>query len=143
MSIAIENRYLPALIPFLSGMPLVGAQSRARSKLLGMVTLAFEGLALAERELVTEYATLAEDGQPIISEDSTFTLANPETAIEYVAAREELMGERTILTGDTYQGHYQALQTLLAEYTQPLTGDDAAVYDHLCDAIDQAISEQP
>ncbi len=143
MSVAIENRYLPALIPFLAGMPLAGAQSRARSKLLGMVTLAFEGLALAERELVAEYATLDEDGAPIIAEDSTFTLANPEAANEYVAAREELMGERTILTGDTYQGHYQALQTLLAEYTQPLTGDDAAVYDHLCDAIDQAVSEQP
>ena len=57
MSIALENRYLPPLIPFLENMPLTGAQSRARSKLLGMVTLAFQGLALAERELVTEYAT--------------------------------------------------------------------------------------
>ena len=143
MPVAIENRYLPALIPFLAGMPLVGAQSRARSKLLGMVTLAFEGLALAERELVAEYATLGEDGEPIIAEDSTFTLANPDAASEYVAAREELMGERTILTGDTYQGHFQALQTLLADYDQPLTGNNAAVYDHLCDAVDQAVSEQP
>lgn len=143
MSIALENRYLPPLIPFLENMPLTGAQSRARSKLLGMVTLAFQGLALAERELVTEYATCDEDGQPIIAEDSTFTLVNHDRASEYVAAREELMSEGTILTGDTYQGHFQALQTLLAEYTQPLTGDEAAIYDHLCDAIDEAIGEQP
>lgn len=143
MAIAIENRYLPPLIPFLENMPLAGAQSRARSKLLGMMTLAFQGLALAERELVTEYATLDENGQPVIGEDSTFTLVNPERANEYVAAREELMSERTILTGDTYEGHYLALQTLLTEYAEPLTGDDASVYDHLCDAIDQAVSEQP
>ncbi|MEW6903269.1 DUF1617 family protein [Trueperella pyogenes] len=143
MAIAIENRYLPPLIPFLENMPLAGAQSRARSKLLGMVTLAFQGLALAERELVTEYATCDENGQPIIGEDSTFTLQNPESADAYVAAREELMSERTILTGDTYEGHYLALQTLLTEYAEPLTGDDASVYDHLCDAIDQAVSEKP
>mgnify|MGYP003511085569 FL=1 len=143
MSIALENRYLPPLIPFLENMPLTGAQSRARSKLLGMVTLAFQGLALAERELVTEYATCDENGQPVIGEDSTFTLVNPDRANEYVAAREELMSERTILTGDTYEGHYLALQTLLTEYAEPLTGDDASVYDHLCDAIDEAIGEQP
>lgn len=143
MAIAIENRYLPPLIPFLENMPLAGAQSRARSKLLGMVTLAFQGLSLAERELVTEYATLDENGQPVIGEDSTFTLVNPDRANEYVAAREELMSERTILTGDTYEGHYLALQTLLTEYAVPLTGDDASVYDHLCDAIDQAVSELP
>lgn len=142
MPIAIENRYLPPLIPFLENMPLAGANSRARSKLLGMVTLAYQGLALAERELVTEYATLDEEGQPVIGEDSTFALADPGSAEAYVAAREELMRERTILTGDTYQGHYEALQALLGEYAQPLTGDDAAVYDHLCDAIDHAVSEQ-
>lgn len=142
MTLLIENRYLPALIPFLESMKLAGAHSRARSKLLTMALTAYGQLAVSEKELASEYAVLGVDGQPVIDEDGVFELKNPDEAPAYLAAREELLSESAVLDGSTYAEHLSQLNELLGSYSVELSGDDAAVYDHLYDAVEAALTRE-
>lgn len=138
----IENRYLPVLVPFLEGMKLAGAQSRARSKLLNMAVAAYKALGESELELVKEYAVCDNTGQPVLAEDGSFELKNPEQSAAYFTAREQLLAEASELNGATYKEHLPQLQSLLADYQEVLSGDEAAVYDHLCDMVDQALKDK-
>lgn len=138
----IENRYLPALIPFLESMKLAGVHSRARSKLLAMALAAYQQLALSEKELVAEYAVLDTHGQPVIDEEGVFELKDPDEAAAYLAAREELLSESAVLDGPTYAEHLTQLSELLGSYGVELSGDDAAVYDHLCDTVEAALKRK-
>lgn len=140
--IHIENRYLPALIPFLQSMKLAGAASRARSKLLAMALTAFQDLAASEQELVSEYAVLDEQGQPVIAEDGSFDLNDPTMVSHYLTEREALLAEQAHLSGPTYSEHLAQLQNLLTTYPVELAGDEAEVYDRLCDAVEAALSEK-
>ncbi|AWG03440.1 DUF1617 family protein [Trueperella pyogenes] len=136
--IQVQNRYLPTLIPFLEGMKLAGTASRARSKLLSLVIDAYSALAISERELVKEHAVLNEKGEPHIAEDGTFELKDPQLADDYLTAREALISEHAILT-PAYAEHPAQLLELLENYTVELSGDEAAVYDHLYDQILKAV----
>ncbi len=140
--IRIENRYLPPLIPFLQSMKLAGAASRARSKLLAMALTAFQDLAASEQELVTEYAVLDEQGRPVIAEDGSFDLKDPALVSQYLTEREALLAEQAHLSGPTYSEHLSQLQNLLASYPVELTGDEAEVYDRLCDAVEAALASK-
>lgn len=139
MSLAIENVHLIPLITFLEGLPLRTSASRARTRLVAALQQAAEHLAVAEHALVAEYAVVGEDGQPLISEDGSFTLANPETAPEFLAERTTLLGEKTIL-GDipAYEGHLEQLTELLTNLDKDLSGQDALIYDALLCAIEEA-----
>lgn len=136
--IQVQNRYLPTLIKFLEGMKLAGAQSRARSKLLAKIVDAYTDLAVSERELVKEYALLNEQGEPEIDAEGTFQLSDPNLAAEYVAARDALVAEHAVIA-PAYAEHPTQLLELLTGYEVELSGDDAAVYDHLFDAVEQAV----
>lgn len=138
--IKIQNRYLPTLIQFLETMKLAGAQSRARSKLLGKVVDAYTELAVSERELVKEYAELNSKGEPEIESEGTFQLKDPELAGDYLAARDALVAEHAVIT-PAYAEHAAQLLKLLDGYEATLSGDEAAVYDHLFDAVSEAVKQ--
>ena len=140
MIIKIQHRYLPSLIQFLEGMKLAGAKSRARSKLLARVIDAYTELAISERELVKEYAELDAKGEPQIDEDGTFQLKDPSLAGDYIKARDALVAEHALIT-PAYAEHPVQLLELLDGYEVELSGDEAAVYDHLYDAINEVVKQ--
>ncbi|MDU1522544.1 MAG: hypothetical protein E6905_08840, partial [Actinomyces sp.] len=75
MKIKIANQHLQPVAELLAGMPLKAAQSRARSKLLTLVKEAIARFGEDEYDLVTQFATLDDQGRPVFADDGTFVLA--------------------------------------------------------------------
>jgi hypothetical protein len=136
MKLKLENRYVALLVPFLQGMRLKGAQSRARSKLLNLAIEAYGSLHESELELLREFAVLGEDGEPVMDEDGGFTLKDGR-AREYLAERGRLFSEVAEIEGGTYASHLAAMREVLLGYDGEMSGDDAALYDALMDAFEE------
>ena len=140
MKIQLQNQYLIPLIPFLKEMKLKGERSRARSKFLALAMEAFAALHESELELLREYAVLDADGNPKVTGDGTdgdrFTLRDAAAAREYMAEREKLFTEVAEIEGGTYTEHLALMRQILADYDEELDGENAALYDALCDAFD-------
>ena len=141
MRIKLENQYLIPLIPFLQGMKLKGERSRARSKFLALATEAYAALHESELELLKDYAVLDEAGNPKPAAgkgEGSFTLRDAQAAREYRAEHDKLFTEIAEIEGGTYTAHLDLMRQILAEYDEELNGDNAALYDALCDAFDAA-----
>ena len=140
MRIQLKNHHLIPLIPFLRGMKLKGERSRARSKFLALAMEAFTALHESEVELLKEYAVLDGNGNPQPSGDSSpdgerFTLRDAAAAREYHAERDKLFDEMAEIEGGTYTAHLDLMRQILADYDEDLDGENAALYDALCDAF--------
>lgn len=136
MSIIITNRYLPAICELLTRLPLAGAASRARSKVLAMATLAAQSLAESEMELACEHAICDTAGTPQVDEDGHIRFATPQQAAAFIQARSVLLAERAELTGPSYTTMAHTLYEALTVLTEPISGEQAEAYDHLCDALE-------
>lgn len=137
MNITLTNKYVQPAIQLLDGMKLAGAASRARTRLLNLLTPHVEALQQAEYQLVTEHAICADDGQPVISEDGSFTLKDPDHAAAYVKERDALFDEVAQVEGGTYEGHRQACIDFLNNYDGQLAGEQAEAYDALLTALEK------
>ena len=135
MKIMLANQYLQPIADLLTNMPLKAAQSRARSKLLTLVKEAIARFGEDEYDLVTQFATLDENGRPIFADDGTFVLADPDKASEFLEARQNLLTSVAEVSGPTYDGHDKDVKTLLDGYDGELSGEAAEAYDVLYDAI--------
>ena len=139
MKIKLQNQYIITLIPFLQGLKLKGERSRARSKFLSLAMESYYSLHESEVELLKEYAELDESGEPKQGE-SGFTLKQ-ETAMEYLVERDKLFTEVAEIEGGTYTSHLELMRQILADYDEELDGDNAALYDALCDAFEGVKSD--
>jgi hypothetical protein len=137
MHIKLQNKHLVPLIPFLQGMKLKGEQSRARSKFLALAMEAYAALHESELELLKEYAVPDGEGNPKITADGGFTLKNG-NAGEYLTERDKLFNEVAEIEGGTYTAHLSLMKRILTEYGEDLDGENAALYDALCDAFEEA-----
>ena len=137
MRILLKNHHLVTLIPFLQGMKLKGERSRARSKFLTLALEAYNALHESETELLKDYAELDGKGDPVTAEDGGFILKR-ESAKECLAEREKLFNEVAEIEGGTYWGHFAMMRKILSEYDEELDGDNAALYDALCDAFEES-----
>ena len=135
MKIMLADQYLQPIADLLTNMPLKAAQSRARSKLLALVKEAIARFGEDEYDLVTQFATLDENGRPIFADDGTFVLANPDKASEFLDARQALLASVAEVSGPTYDGHEADIRQLLDGYEGELSGVAAEAYDVLYDAI--------
>ena len=136
MRICLKNHYIVPLIPFLQGMKLKGERSRARSKFLPLAMERYAALHESEVELLKEYAVLDADGNPKATEDGGYTLKES-TAGEYRIERNKLFNEVAEIEGGTYTEHLTLMRRILTEYDEELEGENAALYDALCDAFEE------
>ena len=137
MQIKLRNHYLVPLIPFLQGMKLKGERSRARSKFLALATAAYASLHESELELVKEYAELDAGGNPQTDEKGGFSLREDAAIHEYLVERDKLFNEVAEIEGGTYTAHLALMRQILTEYDEDLDGENAALYDALCDAFEE------
>ena len=136
MRIQLTNHYLVPLIPFLKGMKLKGERSRARSKFLALAMEAYAALHESEVELLRDYAVLDDEGNPKAAADGSYTLRE-DAVKDYLAEREKLFNETAEIEGGTYAGHMALMRQVLMDYDGELDGEDAALYDALCDAFER------
>ncbi len=141
MRIQLQNRYLVSLLPFLQGMKLKGQKSRARSKFLALVSEAYAALHESEVELLKEYAMLDDKGEPKISDEGSF-LIKDNLVKEYLSEREKLFSESAEIEGGTYTEHLTLMWQIITDYDEELEGENAALYDALCDTFETEISQE-
>lgn len=143
MRLLIANRHLGPIATLLEGMVLKPARSRARSKLLDLVEAAQLRFGKDEYDLVTHHAVLDSEGKPILGEDGTFQLAQGTDASEFLRLRDELLDSLAEVEGPTYATHLADIARVLAEYDEPLSGQAAAAYSVLFDAVEAAQEAEP
>jgi hypothetical protein len=139
MRIKLKNHHLVTLIPFLQGMKLKGERSRARSKFLDIAMKAYASLHESELALTKEYAVLDERGDPKVTENGNFVF-DKDAIKDYLTEREKLFNEVAEIEGGTYAEHFTLMRQILLEYDETLDGDNAALYDALCDAFEDGVS---
>nr|WP_297993497.1 hypothetical protein [uncultured Actinomyces sp.] len=101
-----------------------------------MTTTAAQSLAESELELAREHAICDTTGTPQVDGDGHIRFDTPEQAAAFIQARGVLLSERAELSGPSYTTMAHTLYEALTALTQPFSGDEAAAYDHLCDALE-------
>lgn len=142
MRFLLPAHHLPTTIALLEEIPLAASASRARTKLLHLVRDAYQAFAEDEMEVVKAHAVCNEDGDPILDENGTFTLASPEDATEFHTARQALLEGRVEVAGATYENHARDVLAFLDTSTVELSGERAEAYDALYDAIAETLEAE-
>ncbi len=141
MKIILANEVLAPSVNFLGTIKLKGKDSRARSKLVKLLTNQFRELQESEQALIDEYAKTDENGKQEKTENGNAKI-DPDRAKEYLAEHSKLMLEQVEIEGGTYVNHIDDCQKILEDYDGELDGQNAQAYDALLDAFEAAKKEK-
>lgn len=141
MKIILANEVLAPSVNFLGTIKLKGKDSRARTKLVNLLTQQVRELQESEQELIDEYAKTDENGKPEKAENGNAKI-DPDRAKEYLAEHSKLMLEQVEIEGGTYVNHIDDCQKILEDYDGELEGQNAQAYDALLDAFEAAKNEK-
>jgi len=141
MKIILANEVLAPSVNFLGTIKLKGKDSRARTKLVNLLTQQVRELQESEQELIDEYAKTDENGKPEKAENGNAKI-DPNRAKEYLAEHSKLMLEQVEIEGGTYVNHIDDCQKILENYDGELEGQNAQAYDALLDAFEAAKKEK-
>ncbi|MDI6553088.1 hypothetical protein [Leuconostoc falkenbergense] len=120
------------LVPFygfLSGVSLVGAASRARTKLN-------KSIMAAINELQDDEKALAEENNGTVDENGGVNFDEPEDKLSFVKAQADLRDEKVIIN-ETVKEQFASLRNALEQYDKELKDDDAVIYDKLLDVLEE------
>lgn len=141
MKIILANEVLAPSVNFLGTIKLKGKDSRARTKLVNLLTQQVRELQESEQELIDEYAKTDENGKPEKAENGNVKI-DPNRAKEYLAEHSKLMLEQVEIEGGTYVNHIDDCKKILDDYDGELDGQNAQAYDALLDAFEAAKKEK-
>ncbi|MFT8598844.1 MAG: hypothetical protein ABF709_01460 [Leuconostoc pseudomesenteroides] len=127
----IKKQDLIKVYNFLNGASLVGAVSRARTKLNKSIMEAFQEFATDER-------TLIQDNGGAIDDKGHFDFGegNEASAEKFYQEKSELYAEAVIFEEAT-QDQFNRLKTALESYDKELSNQDAEAYDILLSALEE------
>lgn len=137
MKIILANEVLAPSVNFLGTIKLKGKDSRARTKLVNLLTQQVRELQESEQELIDEYAKTDENGKPEKAENGNAKI-DPDRAKEYLSEHSKLMLEQVEIEGGTYVNHIDDCEKILNDYDGELEGANAQAYDALLDAFEAA-----
>ena len=136
MKIELKNRELKAAINFLSAMNLKAKDSRCRSKLVNLLTMAFQVLSNDEKKLMEENSLLDDSG--VLLDESK---RNPLNVASFNKEQEVLMDEVVTIEGGLYAKNIDEIPRILSEYDGALSGREAEIYDRLLDEFEKEGAE--
>lgn len=138
----VKNNELVPMVTLLSKMDLKNAKSRARSKTISVFKNALTGLSDSEKELFKQYCELDESGEPKTNEQGSYIPIKGKEK-ELNDAHAELLNEAVVLEGGTYVHNLDLMPDILANLDMTLSGEEAIVYDRLCDEFDHWNDKEP
>ena len=137
----IKKSNLVNVFQFLNDVTLVGAASRARTKLNKDISEAINELQEEETTLAKEMGGEVDENGHVdfkVDEDlSSEELENAkkEKAIEFSKAQLELRQEKVIFN-ETVKDQFNRLKNALYNYDKELSGSEANVYDMVLDVLE-------
>lgn len=132
MKIELKNRELQPAIQFLNTLTLKNKDSRCRSKLVKLLTKAFDELAEDEKKLMEEDGLLDETGALLKESERD----NKKVA-KFNKEQIELMDEVVTIEGGLYAKNIEEMPRILNEYQGELSGAEAEIYDQLLDEMEK------
>lgn len=127
----IKKQDLIKVYKFLNGASLVGAVSRARTKLNKSIAEAFQEMQSDESDLVKEYG-----GEIVQGGTVKFDKERQGDKVAFNKAMLELHEESAVFTENT-QDQFNRLKTALESYDKELNNEDAEAYDILLSALEE------
>lgn len=127
----IKKQDLIKVYNFLNGASLVGAVSRARTKLNKSIAEAFQEMQSDESDLVKEYG-----GEILQGGTVKFDKERQDDKAAFNKAMLELHEESAVFT-ETTQDQFNRLKTALESYDKELSNQDAEAYDILLSALEE------
>lgn len=127
----IKKQDLIKVYKFLNSASLVGAVSRARTKLNQSIMVAF-------KEFATDERTLIQDNGGTIDDNGHFDFGegNEANAKKFYQEKAELYTEAVIFE-ETTKDQFNRLKTALERYDKELSNQDAEAYDILLSALEE------
>lgn len=139
MKISIENQKLVASINLLYGLSLKGKQSRHRTKCIKLLNERLNELQEQENELLKEHCHLDEEGNPKTKENGTmWDVKDPDA---FSKDRAELYEEKMVIEGGNNQEMLSTVKDVLFDCDKELSGQEAEIYDYLCDQFEEGEDE--
>ncbi|ENH96730.1 hypothetical protein J416_09539 [Gracilibacillus halophilus YIM-C55.5] len=134
MIVKIENKYLEQAIDLLFHLSLKGKKSRHRTKLIRKMSERLQEVDEQRVELAKEHAKKDEDGEPVkIDGGKRFDIEDQEA---FNHDLKELYEEQLVLDGGDNQGMLKTIRDVLLNCDKEFSGQEAAVYDYLCDQFE-------
>lgn len=133
MKIKIQNKYLLPSINLLYDLSLKGKESRHRTRFIKLLQEQLKEVEEERKQLAEEFSRKDKNGKPII-EDNKYVLENEK---EFYKEFNELMDEEFIIEGANYEETLKTVKTILLECEVAFSGQDAMVYDYLCEQFEK------
>lgn len=133
MKIKIQNKYLLPSINLLYDLSLKGKESRHRTRFIKLLQEQLKEVEEERKQLAEEFSRKDKNGKPII-EDNKYVLENEK---EFYKEYNELMDEEFIIEGANHEETLKTVKKILLECEVAFSGQDAMVYDYLCEQFEK------
>lgn len=133
MKIKIQNKYLLPSINLLYDLSLKGKESRHRTRFIKLLQERLKEVEEERKQLAEEFSRKDKNGKPII-EDNKYVLENEK---EFYKEYNELMDEEFIIEGANHEETLKTVKKILLECEVAFSGQDAMVYDYLCEQFEK------
>lgn len=138
MEVRISNININSTINFFYNMPLRGKQSRHRTKFIKLLTDRLKEVSEQEKQLLIEFAKKDEKGNPIKIGETRYEIED----IESLAKEKEILfNEEFVIDGGDNEDMLKTLKDVLENYNEELRGQEATLYDYLCEQFEKGVKE--
>ncbi|WP_339145457.1 MULTISPECIES: DUF1617 family protein [unclassified Sutcliffiella] len=134
MKIKLKYAFIGEISTFLLNLSLKGKQNRHRVRFINTLQGKLKQVAAEEMELIKEFAGVDEEGNPKRSEKG-FDIQDVQG---FKQQQNELFEEEFVLEGGDNQGMLKTLKPIVLDYDGEVSGREAFVFDHLCEAFENA-----
>lgn len=139
MQVKIENQKLGQAINLLFNLSLRGKQSRHRSKFIKQLEGMLKEFADQEQELLKEHCHLDENGNPKTIDNGTRWDVRDLEA--FVKDKKELYEEERVIEGGDAQEMLKTVKEVLLNCDKEWSGQEAVIYDYLCEQFEKGVDE--
>ena len=137
MKVTLCNYELTAAANFLGGMVVPANKSRPVTKFKKLVLAAVDDLHEEQRKILEQYSKKDDEGNPVPGtngriydlDESRERECNKEIAV--------LSNEKVVFDGGMHAKVIPQLYGLLKMYTEPISGQDAEIYDRLVEEFEK------
>ncbi|SET94567.1 hypothetical protein SAMN05421676_1122 [Salinibacillus kushneri] len=130
----IKNVYLKEAAELLFNLTLKGKQSRHRTKLVNIMSDRLKEVEEQRVKLAKEYSYVDEKGNPK-EENGRFQI---EDHVGFQNEVEELFNEHLVVEGEDNRIMLQTVADALLKTDEEFSGQEAQVYDYLCQQFEDA-----
>lgn len=138
MELRIKNSLVEGVMELLFNLELRGKQSRQRTKFIKRLNEQLIEVKEQRMDLIKEHSNLDEEGKPVII-DNVYDIIDMEAFNKDIA---ELFAEELIISSPVDDEMLKTIKQVLDECDVAFSREQAIVYDELCEAFDNAITEE-